>query len=237
MRNPFLRTRTFKRLKFHGDVVFFIKKKKHKGLFTHTVTVTVTVNLLTLCQWKQTVFLQNGFCTHLVRKRSISIDTRLKFDGDGDGHGMCKQTLRSIHTEWLRHRHRNIDGQHLWSLTETVTGRMGCIPIFASQRNGVAWCEWAFKQHSYLPMSGQDSYVLCPLGAVVIPKCFIKHVCFIVLYFHGHAFFLWKLLKSAFLCFICWKMCFIFVSYLSGWNIYFKFLFITLKYMSCRSLF
>ena len=65
--------------------------------------------------------------------------------------------------------------------------------------------------------------------SVVVPKCFIKHMCFIVLYFHGHAFFLWKLLKSAFLCFIFWNMCFIFVSYLSGWNIYFKFLFITLK--------
>ena len=38
--------------------------------------------------------------------------------------------------------------------------------------------------------------------AVVVSKCFIKHMCFIVLYFHGHAFFLWKLLKSAFLCFI-----------------------------------
>ena len=37
---------------------------------------------------------------------------------------------------------------------------------------------------------------------VVVPKCFIKHMCFIVLYFHGHAFFIWKLLKSAFLCFI-----------------------------------
>ena len=48
--------------------------------------------------------------------------------------------------------------------------------------------------------------------AVVVPKCFIKHMCFIVLYFHGHAFFLWKLLKSAFLCFIFWKMYFIFVS-------------------------
>ena len=32
-----------------------------------------------------------------------------------------------------------------------------------------------------------------------------------------------------FLCCIFWKMCFIFVSYLSGWNFYFKFLFITLK--------
>ena len=25
--------------------------------------------------------------------------------------------------------------------------------------------------------------------AVVVRKCFIKHMCFIVLYFHGHAFF------------------------------------------------
>ena len=43
------------------------------------------------------------------------------------------------------------------------------------------------------------------LIAVVVPKCFIKHMCFIVLYFHGHAFFLWKLLRSDFLCFIFLK--------------------------------
>ena len=40
---------------------------------------------------------------------------------------------------------------------------------------------------------------------MVVPKCFIKHMCFIVLYFHGHAFFPRKLLKSAFLCFIFLK--------------------------------
>ena len=33
-------------------------------------------------------------------------------------------------------------------LMDTVTGRMGCIPIFAHHRNvydGIAWCEWAFE--------------------------------------------------------------------------------------------
>ena len=52
----------------------------HEGLFTRTVTVTV--KLLTLCQWKQTVFLQNGFCTHFLKKRPVSIGTMIKFDGD-----------------------------------------------------------------------------------------------------------------------------------------------------------
>ena len=74
--------------------------------------------------------------------------------------------------------------------------------------------------------------------AVVVPKCFIKHMCFIVLYFHGHAFFSLEIVKKCFFCALFfWKICFIFVSYLSGWNIYFKFLFITLKWVSRRSLF
>ena len=46
--------------------------------------------------------------------------------------------------------------------------------------------------------------------SVLVRKCFIKHMCFNVLYFHGHAFFCWKLPKSALLCFIFGKMCFIF---------------------------
>ena len=29
-------------------------------------------------------------------KRSVSIGTMLKFDGDGDGHGTCKRTYRSV---------------------------------------------------------------------------------------------------------------------------------------------
>ena len=71
--------------------------------------VTVTIKLLKLCQWKRTVFLQNGFCTHFVKKtkRPISIDTMLKFDGDGDGDrdrdGTCKWTfkLNEILRLWL----------------------------------------------------------------------------------------------------------------------------------------
>ena len=33
---------------------------------------------------------------------------------------------------------------------------------------------------------------------VVVPKCFIKHMCFIVLYFHGHAFFPLEIPKKCF---------------------------------------
>ena len=36
------------------------------------------------------------------------------------------------------------------------------------------------------------------LDTVVVPKCFIKHVCFIVLYFHGHAFFSLEIAKMCF---------------------------------------
>ena len=32
--------------------------------------------------------------------------------------------------------------------------------------------------------------------SVVVPKCFIKHMCFIVLYFHGHAFFSLEIAKK-----------------------------------------
>ena len=55
------------------------------------------------------------------------------------------------------------------------------------------------------------------------------HVLYCALFSRSCFFFLWKLLKSAFLCFIFWKMCFIFVSYLSGWNFYFKFSFYNTK--------
>ena len=33
---------------------------------------------------------------------------------------------------------------------------------------------------------------------VVVPKCFIKHMCFIVLYFHSHAFFSLEIAKKCF---------------------------------------
>ena len=33
---------------------------------------------------------------------------------------------------------------------------------------------------------------------MVVPKCFIKHMCFIVLYFHGHAFFSLEIAKKCF---------------------------------------
>ena len=33
---------------------------------------------------------------------------------------------------------------------------------------------------------------------MVVPKCFIKYMCFIVLYFHGHAFFSLEIAKKCF---------------------------------------
>ena len=43
------------------------------------------------------------------------------------------------------------------------------------------------------------NYVLLLLNkAVVVPKCFIKHMCFIVLYFHSHAFFSLEIAKKCF---------------------------------------
>ena len=33
---------------------------------------------------------------------------------------------------------------------------------------------------------------------MVVPKCFIKHMCFIVLYFHSHAFFSQEIAKMCF---------------------------------------
>ena len=36
------------------------------------------------------------------------------------------------------------------------------------------------------------------IDLVVVPKCFIKHMCFIVLYFHGHAFFSLEIAKKCF---------------------------------------
>ena len=51
--------------------------------------------------------------------------------------------------------------------------------------------------------------------AGVVRKCFIKHKCFIVLYFHGHDFFL---LEIALLCFFSEKMCFFLVNCLSWCN-------------------
>ena len=40
-----------------------------------------------------------------------------------------------------------------------------------------------------------ENFVITP---VVVPKCFIKHMCFIVLYFHGHAFFSLEIAKKCF---------------------------------------
>ena len=40
---------------------------------------------------------------------------------------------------------------------------------------------------------------------VVVPKCFIKHVCFIVLYFDGHAFFSLENAKKCFFVLYFWK--------------------------------
>ena len=40
------------------------------------------------------------------------------------------------------------------------------------------------------------------VNTVVVPKCFIKYMCFNVLYFDGHAFFSLEIAKKCFLCFI-----------------------------------
>ena len=43
--------------------------------------------------------------------------------------------------------------------------------------------------------NGADSVIIL---AVVVRKCFIKHMCFIVLYFHSHAFFSLDIAKKLF---------------------------------------
>ena len=47
------------------------------------------------------------------------------------------------------------------------------------------------------PISGAE---VCNflLNTVVVRKCFIKHMCFIVLYFQGHAFFSLEIPKKCF---------------------------------------
>ena len=67
------------------------------------------------------------------------------------------------------------------------------------------------------------------LKAVVVRKCFIKHMCFIVLYFHSHAFFSLDIAQKCFFVLFFLKNVLYFVSYLNGWNFYLKFLFKTLK--------
>ena len=42
------------------------------------------------------------------------------------------------------------------------------------------------------------SLMFIPVVYVVVPKCFIKHICFIVLYFHGHAVFSLEIAKKCF---------------------------------------
>ena len=49
------------------------------------------------------------------------------------------------------------------------------------------------------------------LDAVVVPKCFIKHMCFIVLYFHGHAFFSLEIVKMWFFMLYFLKKCALFL--------------------------
>ena len=64
---------------------------------------------------------------------------------------------------------------------------------------------------------------------VVVPKCFIKHMCFIVLYFHGHAFSSLEIAKKCFFVLYFLKNVLYFCKLFKWVNIYFKFLFITLK--------
>ena len=46
---------------------------------------------------------------------------------------------------------------------------------------------------------------------VVVPKCFIKHMCFIVLYFHGHAFFSLGIAKKVLFCALFFEKCALFL--------------------------
>ena len=64
---------------------------------------------------------------------------------------------------------------------------------------------------------------------VVVPKCFIKHMCFIVLYFHGHAFFSLEIASKCFFVLYFLKNVLYFFKLFKWVNICFKFLFITLK--------
>ena len=83
----------------------------------------------------------------------------------------------------------------------------------------------ARQNPSFLTLDGTKVSAVSPIAfwfhfftlSVVVPKCFIKHMCFIVLYFHGHAFFSLEVAKKCFFVLYFWKMCFIFVRFLSGW--------------------
>ena len=59
---------------------------------------------------------------------------------------------------------------------------------------------------------------------MVVPKCFIKHMCFIVLYFHGHAFFSLEIAKKCFFVLYFLKNVLYFCTFFKWVNIYFKFL-------------
>ena len=47
------------------------------GSFTRTVSISVSVKLLSLCEWRRAILLQNGFHTHSTRRWPVSIDTMI----------------------------------------------------------------------------------------------------------------------------------------------------------------
>ena len=73
-------------------------------------------------------------------------------------------------------------------MTGTVTGRMGCIPIFARQRNvcdGVVWCEQTLTKLVNLPSANEvwgkvmfSQVFVCPRGEgrVGFPACITGHM-------------------------------------------------------------
>ena len=75
------------------------------------------------------------------------------------------------------------------------------------------------------PSCGTSTTVI----TVVVPKCFIKHMCFIVLYFHGHAFFSPEITKRCFFVLYFLKNVLYFCKLFKWVEFLFKVLFITLK--------
>ena len=90
---------------------------------------------------------------------------------------------------------------------------------------------YSVSKHGLSPLKGdiklQISNVcansnLCLFITVVVPKCFIKHMCFIVLYFHGHAFFSLEIAKKCFFVLYFLKNVLYFCKLFKWVNIYFK---------------
>ena len=63
---------------------------------------------------------------------------------------MCEQDLRPVHTERLRHHHRNIDRQNGYAThsahhSSPIKNIKGAARQRYGDGYGIAWCEWAFN--------------------------------------------------------------------------------------------